>query len=159
MDIKNGVATIKTEHGNVVEQKLEGAYLTNGQAITIDKSQGVTAQHVITVLSSDAPTALLSENKAYVALTRETHDVEIITDDKGKLLKAIDHQQDKTSTLDHADDLIAGLKAQQAAALNIDDAVGGWKENQATEKAIVIEDTMQDKQAQQQQRAQVEMSM
>lgn len=111
---------------------------------------------------------MLSENKAYVALTRETHDVEIITDNKERLLEAISDQQDKTSTLDHADELLAALKAQQAAHQGIDDTPASWKANHAQadvaaekKNSGVIEDSMRDKQSQQQQqqRALIEMSM
>ena len=165
--ITNEVATIITETGKTVLQALEGAYITNGQAITIDKSQGLTARHVIAVLSSESPDQLLSQNKAYVALTRETHEVELITDDKEKLLKAISNPQEKTSTLDHADELLASLKAQQEAYALISDSPETWThaDNHAeNSQTTIIKDKTeikaQDQQQQQQQRqAQIEMSM
>jgi len=167
-EIKDGIATIKTENGDTIQQRLEGAYITNAQAITINKSQGLGERDVIAVLSSDAPAALLDENKFYTALTRMTHNIFAVTDDKNKLLEAVSNPQEKTSTLDHADELLAGLKARQAAEQNINDMPGSWKENHvaADEKtAVIIEDKMQDKsneqqqQQQQQQRAQIQISM
>jgi conjugative relaxase-like TrwC/TraI family protein len=109
-DIRDGVATIRTEQRNVVQQQMDGAFITNGQAITIDKSQGVTASHVVTLMPSDAPVELLSENKAYVALTRMTSDVEIVTDNKELLLEAVSSPQEKASTLDESRELISDLK-------------------------------------------------
>ena len=109
-EITDGVATIKTEYGAVVQQNMEGSYITNGQAITIDKSQGVTAEHVITLMSSDAPPELLSENKAYVALTRMTDGVEIVTDNKDRLLVAVSESQEKSSSLEENRQLLAELK-------------------------------------------------
>jgi len=109
-DVRDGVATIRTEQGNVVQQQMDGAFITNGQAITIDKSQGVTASHVVTLMPSDAPAELLSENKAYVALTRMTSDVEIVTDNKEQLLEAVSSPQEKSSTLEESRELISELK-------------------------------------------------
>jgi conjugative relaxase-like TrwC/TraI family protein len=109
-DIKDGVATIRTEQGNVVQQQMDEAFITNGQAITIDKSQGVTASHVVTLMPSDAPAELLSENKAYVALTRMTSGVEIVTDNKDQLLEAVSAPQEKSSTLEESRELISELK-------------------------------------------------
>lgn len=109
-EIKNGVAMIKTEHGALIVQKMEGSFVTNGQAITIDKSQGVTAKHVITLIPSDAPAKLLSENKTYVALTRMTNGVEIVTDNKDQLLVAVSGIQEKSSTLEENHNLISKLK-------------------------------------------------
>lgn len=109
-DIRDGVATIRTEQGNVIQQQMDGAFITNGQAITIDKSQGVTASHVVTLMPSDAPAELLSENKAYVALTRMTSGVEIVTDNKDQLLEAVSAPQEKSSTIDESRELISELK-------------------------------------------------
>lgn len=121
-EIRNGVATIKTEHGAVVEQQMDGAFITNGQAITIDKSQGATAEHVITLMPSDAPAELLSENKAYVALTRMTDGVEIVTDNKDQLLEAVGGSQEKSSSLEENQLLLEELKnrveAQQPAVID-----------------------------------------
>lgn len=111
-DIRDGVAIIRTESGYVIQQQMDGAFITNGQAITIDKSQGATADHVITLMPGDAPSELLNENKAYVALTRMTKEVEIITDNKNQLLQAVSGSQEKSSTLEENQQLLSELKDQ-----------------------------------------------
>lgn len=110
----DGMVTIKTEHDNLVQIQMDGAYITNGQAITVDKAQGVTASHCITMIPSDAPAELLSENKNYVAMTRMTTELELITDKKEDLLEMVSGQQIKTSTLDHMSERIAALKDSAA---------------------------------------------
>ncbi|WP_240732294.1 MobF family relaxase [Geobacter sp. FeAm09] len=114
----DGTSQILTEHGNLVKIQMEGAYITNGQGATIDKAQGVTAEFCITMMPSDAPAELLSENKNYVAMTRMTHELELITDSKEDLLEMVDDPQIKTSTLEHMSQRIAELKesAEQSLA-------------------------------------------
>lgn len=134
MDIKDGIATIKTEHGSVVEQKLEGSFITNGQAVTIYKSQGVTATNVVAVISSDDPAALLSKEMFYVAGSRMTDNIDIVTDNKEKLVEAVEHRQEKTSTLDHSDDLLDRLKELRVANSIVDESPSSWKENNFAEE-------------------------
>ena len=166
---EDGMVMIKTEHGKLVEIQMDGSYITNGQAITIDKSQGVTAGHCITVMPSDAPPELLSENKNYVAMTRMTNDLEVITDNKADLLEAVSGEQIKTSTLDHMSAHISELKdgAEMALAelkselgLTTEPIVASEEDNQANmqrlaeqelntpepESAPQIEDQTQDQQ-------------
>ena len=116
---EDGIVTIKTEHDNLVQIQMDGAYITNGQAITVDKAQGVTAGHCITMISSDAPAELLSENKNYVAMTRMTTELELITDNKGDLLEMVSGQQIKTSTLDHMSERITALKDNAAHSFEL----------------------------------------
>jgi len=114
---EDGMVSIRTEHDHLVEVTMEGSYITNGQAITIDKAQGATAGHSITMMPSDAPVELLSENKNYVAMTRMTKELELITDNKADLLEMVNNPQDKTSTLDHVTQRLEELKEQAQQSL------------------------------------------
>jgi len=167
LDIRGGIATIKTDHGSITEQRLEGSYITNGQAVTIYKSQGVTATNLIAVASSDDPAMLLSKEMFYVAGSRMTDNIDIVTDDKAKLIEAVEHQQEKTSTLDHADKLLNGLKEQLAADNKIDESPATWIEKHSTEEKQEHkkEDAQQEKQQEKaqddqiQKQSTIEMSM
>lgn len=98
---KDGNATIKMENGNETTLNLNGAYVTNGQAVTVDKAQGATAHTGIVMASSDGPASLLNENKNYVAMTRMTHNIELIIDNTEKFLMAVKGEQIKTSTSEY----------------------------------------------------------
>ena len=114
----DGMVMIRTEHDKIVQIQMDGSYVTNGQAITVDKAQGVTASHCITMIPSDAPAELLSENKNYVAMTRMTKELELITDNKTDLLEMVSSPQVKESTLDYMAQLITELKESAAQSLD-----------------------------------------
>ncbi|WP_458250615.1 MobF family relaxase [Geobacter anodireducens] len=108
----DGTAVIKLENGNVVERNLNGENVTNGQVLSTHKSQGVTAQSVIVMMDSGVPEVLLSENLNYVAMSRMTHDLMLVTDDAKALQEAVENPQEKTSTLDHQLDRLDAVIAR-----------------------------------------------
>jgi hypothetical protein len=95
---QDGTATLKLENGNVVTRNLDGEHVTNGQAITVDKAQGMSEHTGILMASSDVPGLLLNENKNYVGMSRMTHDMELVTDNRELLMEAIKGEQVKAST-------------------------------------------------------------
>lgn len=98
---QTGIATIELENGKTIEQQLEGAYLTNGQAITINKSQGISVERALVLTPAEGVGDLLNTKSGYTALTRHEKEVEVITDSKEELLVAVSRNSEKTSTLDY----------------------------------------------------------
>lgn len=95
---QDGTARLTLENGDVVTRNLDGEHVTNGQAITVDKAQGMSEHTGILMASSDVPGPLLNENKNYVGMSRMTHDMELVTDNRELLMEAIKGEQAKTST-------------------------------------------------------------
>ncbi len=114
--IQDGTATLKLENGNVVTRNLEGEHVTNGQAITVDKAQGMSEHTGILMASSDVPGPLLNENKNYVGMSRMTHDMVLVTDNRELLMEAIRGEQVKTSTTEFTmtAERLSDLKAETA---------------------------------------------
>ena len=108
----DGAAVIRLENGNVVERNLNGENVTNGQVLSTHKSQGVTAQSVVVMMDSGVPEVLLSENLNYVAMSRMTHELLLVTDDAKALQEAVENPQEKTSTLDHQLDRLDAVIAR-----------------------------------------------
>ncbi len=101
MDEKSGIAKIELDSGKVIDQKMEGAYLSQAEAITINKSQGISERHVVVMATAEDAGGLCNMKTGYVALTRHEQDVTIVTDNKEQLLEAISRESNKTSTLDY----------------------------------------------------------
>lgn len=112
----DGMATLQLENGNTIQRNLNGESITHGQAITVDKSQGASAHTGIVMTSSDGPAGLLNANRNYVAMSRMSHDMELVTDSREQLLEAVRGEQIKTSTTEHTitDDRLAKLKNEIA---------------------------------------------
>ena len=86
--VENGTATVKTDYGQAIPLSREkGEVMDYGYAITTHASQGGTKHTAIPVLTGGGRG--ISANLAYVGMTRETHELEIITDDIDKLCKGI----------------------------------------------------------------------
>jgi conjugative relaxase-like TrwC/TraI family protein len=94
IDFETGIATLKMEDNTIIERNLNDLPSTNGQVISIDKSQGLTVDTAISMLDN------ANENKAGVALTRHRYETQIVTADAEKLLDNMSVAQMKTSTLD-----------------------------------------------------------
>jgi Viral (Superfamily 1) RNA helicase len=77
---------IVVDHGWVIDKDF--GHLTHGYCITSHASQGVTVDKVFIGLSSESLPAS-DERTGYVAVTRGREQVQIFTDDKHELLKAV----------------------------------------------------------------------
>ena len=97
--VENGKASVKTDHGQTVTLSQEKAeVLDYSYAITTHASQGGTKHTAIPVLTGGGRG--ISANLAYVGMTRETHELEIITDDIDKLCKGICKFSEKQSAME-----------------------------------------------------------
>jgi len=124
--IKNGLSgtiekidgenvTIKTELGHSVVINAEGAYITNAQAITGHKAQGITEHTGMISISSDD--RLATQNMLYVLTTRQTHDLVAFVDNKEKLIENL-RNETKTSSLEEQRDLLQNLTQQLKATVD-----------------------------------------
>ncbi len=108
---KEGNMTVETEAGKTVLFSLKDDpqdsgrapynYLTQAYALTEYKSQGATVHGVI--WHADSGLKITTMNSFYVASTRASHDLLVVTDNKEELKSQAKNIQDKTSTLDHQD--------------------------------------------------------
>ncbi|MHB1632157.1 MAG: ATP-dependent DNA helicase [Acidithiobacillus sp.] len=97
--VENGTASVKTDHGQTIPLTMgRGEVLDYSYAITTHASQGGTKHTAIPVLT--AAGRGISANLAYVGMTRETHELEIITDDIDKLCKGICKFSEKQSAME-----------------------------------------------------------
>ena len=86
--VENGKASVKTDAGQRVQiSNKKAEVLDYSYAITTHASQGGTKHTAIPVLSAGGRG--MNANLAYVAMTRETHKLEIITDNADKLGETI----------------------------------------------------------------------
>ena len=108
IDFETGKATIELENGKIIVRELDGANLTNGQVITVNKGQGVTADRGIAMFDSTNGN-MLSENLNNVAMSRHRFEVEMVTDNVEDLVESIRNPQEKTSTLDELSDKINNM--------------------------------------------------
>ena len=96
--VENGKASVKTDHGQAILLSREkGEVMDYSYAITTHASQGGTKHTAISVLTGGGRG--MNANLAYVAMTRETHSLEIITDDVEKLGKSICKFSEKQSAI------------------------------------------------------------
>ncbi len=97
--VENGTATVKTDYGQAIPLSREkGEVMDYGYAITTHASQGGTKHTAIPVLTGGGRG--MNANLAYVAMTRETHFLEIITDAIEKLGKSICRFSERRSALE-----------------------------------------------------------
>src|SRR5579883_784645 len=85
---------IIVDHGWVIDK--EFGHLTHGYCTTSHASQGVTVHKVFVGISSQSLPAT-NQRTAYVALTRGKEQVQVFTDDKDELLKAMCRADDAMS--------------------------------------------------------------
>jgi conjugative relaxase-like TrwC/TraI family protein len=85
---------IIVNHGWVIDRDF--GHLTHGYAITSHASQGVTVDKVFIGMSSESFPATY-ERTGYVAVTRGREQVQVFTDDKEELLKALTRPDDALS--------------------------------------------------------------
>lgn len=99
---KNGTLQVKMDNGKELQfnPNTQYKYITHGYALTDYKSQGQTERHVIYHANAEKKNDV-NFNQAYVGITRGKESVTIFTNDTEKLLKAVQAEQVKTSTLDH----------------------------------------------------------
>ena len=85
---------IVVNHGWVIDRDF--GHLTHGYCITSHASQGVTVDKVFIGMSSESFPAT-TERTGYVAVTRGREQVQIFTDDRKELLKALTRPDDPMS--------------------------------------------------------------
>jgi len=90
---------IIVDHGRVIDRDF--GHLTHGYVVTSHASQGVTVDKVFVGMSSESFPATY-QRTAYVALTRGREQVQIFTDDKAELLRAISRPDDPMSATELA---------------------------------------------------------
>lgn len=97
--VENGKASVKTDHGQTVMLSQEkGEVFDYSYAITTHASQGGTKHKSIPVLTAGGRG--MNANLGYVSMTRETHELEVITDDIDKLCKGICKFSEKQSAME-----------------------------------------------------------
>jgi hypothetical protein len=97
--VENGKASVNTDHGQTIPLTMgRGEVLDYSYAITTHASQGGTKHTAIPVLTGGGRG--MNANMGYVAMTRETHSLEIITDDVEKLGKSICKFSEKQSAIE-----------------------------------------------------------
>lgn len=96
--VENGRASVKTDAGqriHISEKKAE--VMDYSYAITTHASQGGTKHTAIPVFSAGG---MMSAALAYVAMTRETHKLEVITDNVSRLCESISRFAKKQSAME-----------------------------------------------------------
>ena len=77
-------------------------HIDYGYAVTSHSSQGQTAGRVLVHIETDrASEKLVNQRLAYVAVSRGQYDARIYTDDKVKLVRALDRDVSHRSALEH----------------------------------------------------------
>jgi len=72
-------------------------------AVTSYSSQGQTADRVLIHIDADrAPDVLVNRRLAYVAVSRARHDVQIYTNDRARLMQALDRDISHQTALEFA---------------------------------------------------------
>ncbi len=105
--LSNGsLLTVKgfTKSGDIIDQRgwvisKDFGHFTHGYVVTSHASQGVTVDKVFVGISSESLPAT-DQRTAYVAVTRGRQSVEVFTDDRDALLKAISRDDDSLSATD-----------------------------------------------------------
>jgi conjugative relaxase-like TrwC/TraI family protein len=85
---------IIVDHGWIIDRDF--GHLTHGYVVTSHTSQGVTVNKVFVGISSESFPAT-GERTSYVALTRGKEQVQVFTDDKAELLRAMCREDDPLS--------------------------------------------------------------
>jgi conjugative relaxase-like TrwC/TraI family protein len=85
------------DHGWIIDRDF--GHLTHGHVVTSHASQGATVNKVFVGMSSESFPAT-DQRTAYVALTRGKDQVQVFTDDKNDLLRAICREDDPLSAID-----------------------------------------------------------
>jgi ATP-dependent exoDNAse (exonuclease V) alpha subunit len=70
----------------------EHAHLDHGYAVTSHSSQGQTAERVLINVDTEKSEALVNNRFAYVSVSRAQHDVQIYTNDGGKLSHSLSRE-------------------------------------------------------------------
>ncbi|WP_031571794.1 MobF family relaxase [Acidithiobacillus thiooxidans] len=97
---ENGQASVRTDTGDLVKIDLKKAEaLDYSYAVTTHAVQGGTRKISIAVFTAGGS---VSAKLFYVAVTRETHELSVITDDVEKMLKQVSKYVEKQSALDAA---------------------------------------------------------
>lgn len=97
---ENGQASVRTDTGDLVKIDLKKAEaLDYSYAVTTHAVQGGTRKISIAVFTAGGS---VSAKLFYVAVTRETHELAVITDDVEKMLKQVSKYVEKQSALDAA---------------------------------------------------------
>ncbi len=122
--VENGKATVKTDHGQAIPLSREkGEVLDYSYAITTHASQGGTKHTAIPVLTGGGRG--MNANLAYVAMTRETHSLEIITDDVERLGKSICKFSEKQSAMEASEtQVLPEMEEIRQARLSADRELG-----------------------------------
>lgn len=143
----DGTARLRLENGKTLMRDLNGAHITNGQAITVDKAQGMSEHTGILMASSDASSILLNENKNYVGMSRMTHDMELVTDNRELLMESIKGEQVKTSTTEYTmtSERLSDLKAEARRFMEnpIEDELGLKRETVFAQEKDEIQKSME----------------
>lgn len=97
---EKGHAAVKTDTGEVVKiQQNKAEALDYSYATTAHMVQGGTNRRSVPAFVAGGSA---SANIAYVAFTRQTHELEVITDDADKLVKQVGKYTEKQSAMDAA---------------------------------------------------------
>ncbi len=76
-------------------------HFDHGYAVTSHSSQGLTADRVLINVEASAHRDLINQRFAYVAVSRAAHEVQLYTDNSGKLALDLSRDVSKTSALEH----------------------------------------------------------
>jgi conjugative relaxase-like TrwC/TraI family protein len=99
-----GPLQIRLDSGRTIRLRLnEHSHLDYGYAVTSHSSQGQTADRVLIHIDAErAPDVVVNRRLAYVAVSRARHDVQIYTNDRAGLMKALDRDMSHKTALEFA---------------------------------------------------------
>ncbi|RNR96589.1 relaxase, partial [Klebsiella pneumoniae] len=93
---EKGTFTLTNAKGREIElDQKQAAYLSYAYATTDHKAQGLTCDRVL--FNIDTRSLTTSKDVFYVGISRARHEVEIFTDDKGRLLSSASRNSPKTT--------------------------------------------------------------
>jgi ATP-dependent exoDNAse (exonuclease V) alpha subunit len=112
-----GRIDIRWDSGRTTSLELqERRHLDYGYAVTSHSSQGQTSGRVLVHVETErAGEKLVNRRFAYVAVSRGSHDVQVYTDNKSKLARALNRDVSHRSALEHK--AASRCQARQTAAL------------------------------------------
>jgi hypothetical protein len=98
-----GRIDIRWDSGRTTSLELqERRHLDYGYAVTSHSSQGQTSRRVLVHVETErAGEKLVNRRFAYVAVSRGSHDVQVYTDNKSKLARALNRDVSHRSALEH----------------------------------------------------------
>lgn len=111
IDQEAGTFVVENDGGKITQHR-DGDFISRADCLTTYKTQGMTEQTAVAgIFSGDH----VSTNALYVALTRQSHNFELFTDNPAALVDRL-AEQHKTSVLDHEGVTVETMKLEAQEA-------------------------------------------